>query len=80
MWRKASQAAVKATLREGEGDAALFVSRLPLVRDARLDSLAPEPWITDPSGLIRCEPHHYWDCDHSGTLVTRSNERNYVRG
>jgi hypothetical protein len=67
MWRRASQSAVVAIRRAGEGDAVLFVSGYQWSGAADWNRYNPAPWIKDPANLIRYEAHHYWDRDHSGT-------------
>jgi hypothetical protein len=67
MWRRASQAAVTAVRRAGDRDAVLLVSGYHWSGTHDWAKWNPEPWISDPSSLIRYEAHHYWDGDHSGT-------------
>jgi hypothetical protein len=80
VWRQASQAAVKAIRRAGERNAVLFISGYHWSSTHDWTRWNPEPWITDPAGLIRYEAHHYWDRDHSGAYRHTYAEENRAPG
>jgi cellulase (glycosyl hydrolase family 5) len=72
-WFRASQSAVTAIRRTGDG-------RLILVGGYNWSGVQqwskwqPRPWIDDPARNVRYEAHHYWDCDHSGTYARSYQE------
>jgi endoglucanase len=65
-WQTASQAAVTA-IRAVDTTRIIYVAGWDWSITQGWVSTNGNPWITDATGLIRYEGHHYWDSDTSGT-------------
>ncbi|MEX0874465.1 MAG: cellulase family glycosylhydrolase [Actinomycetota bacterium] len=64
-WEIISQAAVDAIRANGDGKT-VMVAGYDWSGVRQWMTQHPSPWISDPTGRLRYEAHHYWDRDNSG--------------